>query len=143
MRSEPTGAGDGTTRPTKWKELSGEERYRVVELARRGDVPVPELCATFGVSRQTLYRTMRAADRASIEALEPRKRGRKPRPASLARAAELETEKATLAEELSRWRRKYEVAKTILELERQAERGERLPGEGGKKRRRNRTRTSG
>lgn len=115
----------------------------MVELARRGDVPIPELCATFGVSRQTLYRTMGAADQASIEALEPKKRGRKPLPASAAKAAELETEKATLEEELSRWRRKYEVAKTILELERQAERGERLPGESGKKRSRTRKKRSG
>ena len=28
----------------KWQELSGEERYRVVELARKGEVPIRELC---------------------------------------------------------------------------------------------------
>ena len=139
MKSEPMGAGDGMTRPMKWNELSGEERYRAVELARRGEVSIRELCATFGVSRQTLYRMMSLADKASIEALEPRKRGRKPRPASVARAVELENEKASLSEEVARWRRKYEVAKTILELQRQAERGQRLPGERGKKRSRTRT----
>ena len=42
------------TRP--WKSLSGEERYRIVELARKGQVAISELCKTFGVSRQTLYR---------------------------------------------------------------------------------------
>jgi transposase len=126
----------------KWQELSGEERYRVVELARKGEISIRELCRTFGVSRQTLYRTMEAADRAAIEALEPKKRGRKPRPASELKTEELESEKATLAEELKRWRQKYEVAKTILDLERKAERGERLPGERGKKRRPDREKKS-
>lgn len=122
----------------KWQELSGEERYRIVELARKGEIPIQDLCRTFGMSRQTLYRTMEAADRAGIEALEPKKRGRKPRPVSEVKTEELESEKATLAEELNRWKQKYEVAKTILDLERKAERGERLPGERGKKRSRGR-----
>ena len=70
---------DESARTLKWKELSGEERYRVVELARQGQVALSELCKTFGVSRQTLYRAMEAADRASAAALEPKKRGRKPK----------------------------------------------------------------
>ena len=117
----------------KWQELSGEERYRVVELARVGEVSISELCRTFGVSRQTLYRALEAADRAAIDALEPKRRGRKPRPESQVRAQELETEREDLHKELSRWRQKYEVAKTVLDLQRRMERGESLPGEEGKK----------
>jgi transposase-like protein len=122
----------------KWQELSGEERYRVVELARKGEVSIRELCRTFGVSRQTLHRTIEAADQAAIAALGPKKRGRKPRPASAVKTETLESEKETLAQELDRWRQKYEVAKTILDLQRRAERGERLPGEEGEKTRRDR-----
>jgi transposase-like protein len=119
----------------KWQELNGEERYRVVELARKGEASVSELCRTFGVSRQTLYRAMEAADRAAMAALEPKRRGRKPRPEEVVKTEALENEKAELEKELARWRQKYEVAKTILDLQRQAERGEPLPGEQGKKRR--------
>ncbi len=118
----------------KWQELSGEERYRVVELARKGEVGITELCRTFGVSRQTLYRALEAADRASVEALTPKRRGRKPPPASGKKLAEVETEKAKLEKELSRMSQKYEVAQALLDLRRKAERGERLPGEGGKTR---------
>ena len=117
-----------------WQELSGEERYRVVEMARKGQVAISELCQTFGVSRQTLYRAMEAADRASAAALEPKKRGRKPRPASEARSEELAASNAGLHEELKHWKTKYQVARTMLDLERKLERGEPLPGEKGKKR---------
>jgi transposase len=117
----------------KWQELSGEQRYRVVELARQGEISIRELCQTFGVSRQTLYRAMEAADQASMTALEPKRRGRKPRPESEIQTEELENKKADLEKELARWRQKYEVAKTILELQRKAERGEPLPGEEGEK----------
>jgi len=117
----------------KWQELSGEERYRVVELARKGETTIRELCRMFGVSRQTLYRAMEVADRAAMAALEPKPRGRKPRTPSEVRTTELENEKEDLAKELKRWQQKYEVAKAILDLQRRAERGERLPGEKGGK----------
>ena len=122
----------------KWQDLSGEERYRLVELLRKGKASISELCRTFGVSRQTLYRALEAADQAAIEALKPKTRGRKPRPEWEVKAEELETEKEDLQKELHRWRQKYEVAKTILDLQRRAERGETLPGEGGEKIRRKR-----
>jgi transposase-like protein len=128
---------DEVEKTVKWKELSGPERYRVVEMARRGEVAVSEVCRTFGVSRQTLYRAMRAADRASAEALEPKSRGRKPRRASEIQASELEASRAALQKELRHWKTKYQVARTLLDLERKLERGEALPGEEGEKRRRN------
>ncbi len=122
----------------KWKDLSGQERYGVVEMARKGELAVGEVCRTFGVSRQTLHRAMREADRASEEALEPKKRGRKPPIASEVRVSELEASRAELHKELEHWKMKYEVARTLLDLERKLDRGERLPGEKGEKRRRRR-----
>jgi transposase-like protein len=113
----------------KWKNLNGEERYRVVELARKGEVGISELCRTFGVSRQTLYRALEAADRASVEALTPKRRGRKLRPASRKKLAEVEAQKVKLEKELFRMSQRYEVAQALLDLQRKAERGERLPGE--------------
>ena len=125
---------DEPARTLKWKELSGEERYRVVEIARKGQVAISELCKTFGVSRQTLYRAMAAADRASTEALELKQRGRKPKPANEVRTTELEAGNAELRKELEHWKTKYQVARTMLDLERKLDRGESLPGEKGKKR---------
>ena len=119
---------------TPWKELNGQERYRIVELARKGRVAISELCKTFGVSRQTLYRAMEAADLASAEALEPKKRGRKPRPAIEQQTTELKAGNAELQKQLKHWKTKYQVARTLLDLERKLERGE--PGERGKKGRR-------
>ncbi len=126
---------DEPARMLKWKTLSGEERYRVVEMARKGQVTMSELCETFGVSRQTLYRAMAAADRASAEALELKPRGRKPKPANAVRTTELEAGNAELSKELVHWKTKYQVVRTLLDLERKLERGEPLPGEEGKKRR--------
>ena len=127
---------DEPTKTVKWQELSGEERYRVVELARKGQVAISELCKTFGVSRQTLYRAMAAADQASAKALEPKQRGRKPRPVSAARTEELEASNAGLHKQLEHWKTKYQVARTMLDLERKLDRGESLPGETGKKKKR-------
>jgi transposase-like protein len=124
---------DGRGESMTWQELSGEERYRVVELARKGEVSIRELCRAFGVSRQTLYRAMEAVDRASVEALEPKKRGRKPRPDAEVKVEEMEEKTTRLQKEMDRWRQKYEVAKTILDLQRRMERGEPLPGEEGEK----------
>jgi len=126
-------AVDESARMLKWKALSGEERYRVVEMARKGQVAISELCKTFGVSRQTLYRAMAAADRASTEALELKPRGRKPKPANEVRTTQLEAGNAELTKQLEHWKTKYQVVRTLLDLERKLERGEPLPGEEGKK----------
>ena len=103
---------DEPVRTLQWKELSGEERYRVVEMARKGEVALSELCRTFGVSRQTLYRAMEAADRASAQALEPKKRGRKAKPEDplAGRVAELEKENERL-------RKRLKKAETILSVQ--------------------------
>jgi transposase-like protein len=115
----------------KWKDLGGEERYRVLELVRKGEKPMKQICETFGVSRQVLSRAMEKADRASVEALEPQKPGKKPKGPEEVEIRGLASEKATLEKELEHWKQKNEVAKTFLELERRLERGQRLPGEQG------------
>jgi transposase-like protein len=132
---------DEPKRALKWKELSGQERYRVVMLARKGEVPVGELCKSFGVSRQTLYRAMEAADQAAMEALEPKRRGRKPTPVSEVEAKELTTSNTSLKKELEHWKTKYEVAKTFIELERQLDQKSSRSGRGEKKHRRRRKKT--
>ena len=113
----------------RWQDLSGQQRYQVIELLRKQEVSVVELCRTFGVSRQTLYRAAEAADRASIAALTPKRRGRKPTPASGQQLRQLTSEKTKLEQELGQMRQKYEIAQALLDLQRKAERGERLPGE--------------
>jgi transposase-like protein len=122
----------------QWKDLSGEERYRVVQMARKGEVPVQELCETFGVSRQTLSEAMERVDRAAMAELEPKPPGRKgpsPEEAALTMAKQ---EKTSLEKELEHWKMKYEIAMTFVELHRKVLNGEPLPGEeeGEKKRKR-------
>jgi transposase-like protein len=131
---------DEQQRPLKWTELSGQERYRVVMLARQGNVEVSQLCKNFGVSRQTLYRAMEATDQASMEALEPKKRGRKPTPVSVVQAKELNQSNSSLQKELAHWKMKYEVAKTFIDLERQLDQQTSSSGGGEKKRRTRRKR---
>ncbi len=120
---------DEEKKVAKWQNLSGEDRYRVVELARKGEVEIAELCRTFGVSRQTLYRALEAADKASVEALNPKRPGRKRQPVSEKKLSEVQTKKADLEKELKRMRQKYEVAQALLDLQRKLDRGEPLPGE--------------
>ena len=129
---------DEPVKPVTWKDLSGEERYRVVEMALKGEVEVSQLCKSFGVSRQTLHRVMDKVQQAAVEALTPKKRGRKPTPASEAQAAELVSKNTRLEEQLDHWKTKYDIARTMLDLERKVSRGETLPGEVEKKRQRNR-----
>ena len=113
----------------KWKDLDGQERYRVVELIRKGEVQIQDLCTTFGVSRQTLHRAVAAADQAAIEALKSKPRGRKPEPATRRQVKDLEKENQRLEKDLHQMSQRYEVARALLELQRKAERGEPLPGE--------------
>ena len=113
----------------KWKDLDGQERYRVVELIRKGEVQIQDLCRTFGVSRQTLHRAVAAADQAAIDALKSKPRGRRPEPATRKKVKTLEKENQRLEKDLHQMSQRYEVAKALLDLQRKAERGEPLPGE--------------
>ena len=112
----------------KWQDLSGPERYRVVELAKTGKTPIKELCETFGVSRQTLHRAMQAVDQAAAQALEPGKPGRKGRSVTDKEMEALSAEKTRLDKELKHWKTRYDIAQTILDIERKIARGESPPG---------------
>jgi transposase-like protein len=113
----------------KWKDLKGEERYRVVEMARKGQVPIKELCRTFGVSRQTLKIAMEKVDQAAMEALEPKSPGRKARSLEESQVSKVMEENAALRKDLDQWKQKYEIAITFVDLHRKYLSGEELPGE--------------
>lgn len=115
----------------KWKDLSGEERYRVVQMARKGEMPIRELCRTFGVSRQILSMAMEKVDRAAMVELEPKPPGRKGPTPEKAALTEAKKEKSSLEKELDLWKTKYEIAMTFVELQRKVLNGEPLPGEEG------------
>ena len=124
-----------------WKDLSGAERYRVVEMARRGEAPISELCRMFGVSRQTLSLAVEKAEQAAMSALEPKSPGRKGKSGEEAELASARKEQAALHKDLSRWQQKYEIAMTLVELQRKLLNGETLdeeepPSRKKKKRRR-------
>lgn len=113
----------------QWSELSPAEKYRVVELAESGKTPVAELCATFGVSRQTLHAAREKVRAAAVAALAPQPPGRKPRSVATAELVALKAAQAKTQAEAAHWQQRYEAAKTFLELERKLARGEPLPGE--------------
>ena len=116
-------------KPLRWQDLTGQERYQVIELMRRPEVNIQELCRTFGVSRQKLYRAAEQADKAAVSALEVKPRGRKPVAEPVRQAQELATRNKDLAKQLEKMTQRYEVAQTLLDLQRQLDRGEPLPGE--------------
>jgi len=113
----------------RWKDLDGQQKYEIVELARKPGTQVQELCRTFGVSRQTLYRAMEAADKAAIEALSPKPKGRPPVPVTQKEIQSLRTRNKELEEDLKRQKLKNQVAQALLDLQRKADRGQKLPGE--------------
>jgi transposase-like protein len=118
-----------TPRQLKWKDLDGQQKYEVVELARKQGVQVKELCQAFGVSRQTLYRAMETADKAAIEALSPKPKGRPPVPLTQKEIMTLRTRNKELEQDLKRQKLKNEVAQALLDLQRKFDRGQKLPGE--------------
>jgi transposase-like protein len=112
----------------KWKELNGEARYRVVQMAREGKVPIKTLCRSFGVSRQSLKIAMDKADQAAMEALIPKSPGRKGKSKEQAKAEAMSQEKASLEKELDRWKQKYEIAMTFVDIHKKLLKGEELSG---------------
>jgi len=125
----------------KWKELNGEARYRVVQMAREGKVPIKALCQSFGVSRQSLKTAMDKADQAAMEALTPKSPGRKGKSKEQAEAEAMKQEKVSLEKELDRWKQKYEIAMTFVDIHKKLLNGQELsekqqkPKRPGKKKR--------
>ena len=133
----------------KWKDLSGQERYHVVQMAREGKVPIKELCQSFGVSRQTLKTAMDKAEYAAMEALTPKSPGRKGKSKDRAEAEAMKQEKGELQRELDLWKQKYEVAMAFVDIHKRLLNGGALSGDrkepkrSGKKKKRKRPRNPG
>jgi transposase-like protein len=119
----------GRTGLMKWKDLSGQERYHVVQTAREGKVPIKALCRSFGVSRQTLKTAMDKADHAAMEALTPKSPGRKGKSKDRAQAEAMKQEKASLQKDLDLWKQKYEVAMAFVDIHKKLLNGEALSEE--------------
>jgi transposase len=117
----------------QWKDMTGEERYRVVEMARKGEKPIKEICNTFMVSRQALSKAMEKVSRAAVDALEPKKSGRKAKTEEEQEISILSKESTSLKKELNQWKTRYEVAQAFIDLTREEER--RLSREEKKKKR--------
>jgi transposase-like protein len=113
----------------KWKDLSGQERYHVVQMAREGKVPIKELCQSFGVSRQTLKTAMDKAEHAAMEALTPKSPGRKGKSKDRAEAEAMKQEKGELQKELDLWKQKYEVAMAFVDIHKRLLNGKALSGD--------------
>jgi len=109
----------------QWKEMTGPERYQVVEMARRGEKSLKEICETFGVSRQVLSKAMEKVARAAMEALEPKRSGRKGKSPEEKQLAELSQQAGSLQKEVQHWKTRFEVAQAFIELTREQERRER------------------
>ena len=105
----------------RWKDMTGPERYRVVEMARRGERPLVEICQAFEVSRQTLHKAMERAEQAAMEALEPQTPGRKGPSEQQLQIGELEKKTTGLEKQVDHWKMRYEVAQAFINLSREAE----------------------
>jgi len=105
-----------------WEELDGEARYRIVEMALDGRMRLKDICDEFGVSRQTLSRAMDTVRKAGSAALAPRSPGRKPTPPGETERKQLEERRAQAEKESDRWKTRYEVTRTLLELYRKYDR---------------------
>ena len=100
----------------KWNDLTGEERYRVVELARKGETPIREICEAFGVTRQTLTKAITAAEEAMKATLEPKKPGRKSKSEEALKIIELSKKQSSLEKDVEQWKTRYEVAQAYIDI---------------------------
>ena len=100
----------------KWTEMNAEERYRVVELARKGEQTMTEVCETFGVSRQTLHKAMSAAQAGAIAALAPKASGRKGPSEEAQKITELSKTQSSMEKEIHHWKTRYEVAQAYIDI---------------------------
>ena len=100
----------------KLKDLNGEARFHVVQTVREVKVQIKALCRSFGVSRQSLKTAMDKADQAAMQALTPKSPGRKGKSKEQAEAEARKQEKDLLEKELDRWKQKYEIAMTFVDI---------------------------
>ena len=98
-----------------WQDLNAKERYRLVRMAQDGTNTIAEICEMFEVSRTTLTKAMEKAEQAAVEALQPKKRGRKAKEEA-PQIMELSKENASLAKEVKRWKGRYKFMQAYNEL---------------------------
>jgi transposase-like protein len=127
--------GGARSQMMQWKEMTGEEKYRVVEMARKGEKPIKEICRTFGVSRQALSKAMEKVSRAAVDALELKKPGRKAKTEQDQEISILSKRHTSLEKEVSHWKMRYEVAQAFIDLTREEERRQHRKGKKKKRRR--------
>jgi transposase-like protein len=108
-------------RAMEWKDLTGEERYRIVEMARKGKTPITKICETFGVTRQTLTKAIATAEEAAKMALATKKPGRKEKSEEEKRITELSKTQSSLEKDVEYWKTRYEVAQTYIDVTREEE----------------------
>jgi transposase-like protein len=108
----------------KWKDMTGEERYRIVEMAQKGDLSQAEICRTFEVSRQTLHKAMIQVSQAAVKALEPQTPGRKGKSPEQVQIGELTQKTTGLEKEVNHWKTRYEVAQAFIDLSRESKQKE-------------------
>jgi transposase-like protein len=100
--------------------MTGEERYRVIELATTGKMPMKEICQSFGVSRQTLNQAMEKTKQASMTALSPKKPGRKGKSEEQQKIMTLSKQISSLKNDVEHWKTRYDVAHAYIEITRDA-----------------------
>lgn len=121
MNLTVTGMVEEGSQVMKWKDMTGEERYRIVEMAQKGDQSLAEICRTFEVSRQILHKAMAQVSQAAVEALEPQKPGRKGKSPEQVQIGELQQKTTGLEKEVNHWKTRYEVAQAFIDLSRDME----------------------
>lgn len=112
----PKAGAIGRRQRMQWKDLTGEERFRVVEMARKGTKSMTELCETFGVTRQTLTRAIATAEEAMKAALEPKKPGRKGKSEEEQKITQLSKQASSLEKDVEHWKTRYEVAQAYIDI---------------------------
>jgi transposase-like protein len=101
---------------TLWQNMTSEEKYRVVKMARSGEMQIKEICEAFGVTRQTLNKAIEKVEQAALTALEPKSRGRKPKTEEAQKITELSKKHASLEKEVDHWKTRYEVAQKYISI---------------------------
>ncbi len=101
---------------TLWQNMTSEEKYRVVKMARRGEMQIKEICEAFGVTRQTLNKAIEKVEEAALTALESKPSGRKPKTEEAQKITELSKSHASLEKEVDHWKTRYEVAQKYISI---------------------------
>jgi len=124
--ADPYAIGEDGHGSRETAEVEGSGRSPEVQGGGTGEDSVTDLCRTFGVSRQTLYRAMDLTDKAATAALTAKRKGRPPIPVMEKDLQVIHVRNKQLESDLKQEKLKNQVAQALLELHRKAERQQRL-----------------